>query len=153
MSADSRRAPAVMSSSSLSCRCTCRTSASTRDVEPERQAAMKVMDESEVRGWLARQACIVAPLLLSLACAAYPTRETNQRGASVERGIEDVHLELRDGSLYVHYRTRISIRDCDGHRAEMPAVNPNPQRLTRQPIFKSSNFQIFKLAHFHSKTK
>lgn len=83
---------------------------------------MKVMDESEGRGWLVRQVCIVAPLLLSLACAAYPTRETNQRGASVGRGIEDVHVELRDGNLYVHYRTRISIRDCDGHRAEMPAV-------------------------------
>lgn len=83
---------------------------------------MKVLDESERRVGLARQVCIVATLLLSVACAGYPTREANQPGASVGKGISDVHVELRKGSLYVNYRTRISIRDCDGHRAEMPVV-------------------------------
>lgn len=54
-------------------------------------------------------------------CCVSDTRD-EPTGSLSRKGDSDVHVELRDGSLYVHYRTRISIRDCDGHRAEMPAV-------------------------------
>lgn len=72
---------------------------------------------------LLTQECVVAVLVLSVACSQTVSKGEHAETSSGAIKVDDVEdVSVVDSGLIVQYRTRTSIRDCKAQALEMPQV-------------------------------